>query len=222
MFYKDYLYRFQNGALYSNNMFLADLPIYKKLTRQRSITFAEYLSQIIPDGAQILDFGCGNMYTAIQLLGHLPNLNITGIDIIRDQNLSDKILQDKRLNFQLSKTTEIPFADNIFDGAIALATLHHTPDPEYFLSELIRVVKKDGFVILVEEMAINFLDKVYISVEDWLLNKMKEGVPVPLNFRYHKHYLNEFKKQGLEIEFKGQVRPFPTMMHHYVYKLKKA
>jgi ubiquinone/menaquinone biosynthesis C-methylase UbiE len=202
-------------------MFIANLPVYKKLTRQRSITFAQYLAPQIPDGSHLLDFGCGNMYTAIQLLGHLHNLKVTGLDIIRDQNLTDEILSDKRLEFRKSSTKEIPAADNSFDGALALATLHHTPDPEFFLSELVRVVKKGGFVILVEEMAINFLDKLYISTEDFLLNKMKEGVPVPLNFRYHKHYLKEFERQGLSIEFQGSVRPFPTMMHHYVFKLKK-
>ncbi|HRO42384.1 MAG TPA: class I SAM-dependent methyltransferase [Flavipsychrobacter sp.] len=202
-------------------MFIANLPIYKKLTQQRSITFAQYLAPLIPNGSHLLDFGCGNMYTARQLLNHLPNLKITGFDIIRDQNLSDEILSDKRLAFQLSGEKGIDALENSFDGAIALATLHHTPDPEYFLSELKRVVKPGGFIILVEEMAINLLDKVYISVEDWLLNKMKEGVPVPLNFRYHKQYLEEFRKQGLKIEFHGSVRPFPTMMHHYVYKLVK-
>ena len=210
-----------NYLLSLRAMFLADLPVYKRLTRQRSITFAQYLAPLIPDNAHILDFGCGNMYTAIQLLNHRPNLTITGLDIIRDQNLSDDILATKNIKFQLSSTKEIQSPDDSFDGAIALATLHHTPDPEYFLSELVRVVKKDGFIILVEEMAVNPLDKLYICVEDWLLNKMKEGVPVPLNFRYHKQYLKEFEKQGLSIEFQGSVRPFPTMMHHYVYKLKK-
>lgn len=202
-------------------MFIANLPIYKKLTRQRSITFAQYLAPLIPDGSSVLDFGCGNMYTAIQLLGHRPNISITGLDIIRDQNLSDDILADKRMQFVQSLSEILPFDDNHFDGVIALATLHHTPDPEYFLRELKRVVKPGGFVILVEEMAINLLDKVYISVEDWLLNKMKEGVPVPLNFRYHKQYLHTFQNMQMQIAFAGSVRPFPTMMHHYVYKLVK-
>ncbi|MBS1782939.1 MAG: class I SAM-dependent methyltransferase [Bacteroidetes bacterium] len=202
-------------------MFLADLPIYKKLTRQRSITFAKFLAPLITDGSHILDFGCGNMYTARQLLHLKPNLKITGLDIIRDQNLSNDILADKRLSFQLSSTNTIQSPDNYYDGAIALATLHHTPDPEFFLTELKRVVRPGGFIILVEEMAVNFFDKLYICTEDWLLNKMKEGVPVPLNFRYHHQYKQEFKNQGLVVVFQGSVRPFPTMMHHYVYKLVK-
>lgn len=202
-------------------MFLADLPVYKKLTRQRSITFAQYLAPQIPDGSHLLDFGCGNMYTAIELLHHLPKLKVTGVDIIRDQNLSDEILKDPRLEFIKSETEVLPFPDNHFDGTLALATLHHTPDPEYFLGELKRVIKPGGFILLVEEMAINLLDKLYISTEDWLLNKMKEGVPVPLNFRYHRQYLKTFEDMGLKIAVAGSVRPFPTMMHHYVYKLVK-
>ncbi len=202
-------------------MFLANLPIYKKLTRQRSITFAKYLAPLIPDGSRLLDFGCGNMFTAIQLLEHKPNLHITGVDIIRDQNLNEAFLSDPRLDFKQSSSEILPFENNSFDGVIALATLHHTPDPEYFLAELKRVVKVNGFVILVEEMAINFADKLYISAEDWLLNKMKEGVPVPLKFRYHKQYLRTFQAMNMGIEFAGSVRPFPTMMHHFVYKLMK-
>lgn len=202
-------------------MFLADLPLYKRLTRQRSITFAQKLAPLIPDGSMLLDFGCGNMFTAIQLLHHLPNLQVIGVDIIRDQNLSEETLKDSRLQFIQSASEVLPFPDNHFDGTLALATLHHTPDPVYYLNELKRVIKPGGFVLLVEEMAINYLDKLYISTEDWLLNKMKEGVPVPLNFRYHREYLETFEQMQLQIGFSGSVRPFPTMMHHYIYKLVK-
>ena len=202
-------------------MFLADLPIYKKLTHQRSQTFARYLAPIIPEGSHVLDFGCGNMMTALELLKLTPRLEVTGLDVIRDQNLTDETLSDPRIHFQITTTKELPFPDDHFDIALALATMHHTPDPEYYLSELKRVIKKDGAIIMVEEMALNPLDKMYISAQDWLLNKMKEGVPVPLNFRSHKHYLSEFKRQGLRIDFAGSVRAFPTFMHHYVYKLKK-
>ncbi len=202
-------------------MFIANLPIYKKLTHQRSITFANYLSKLIPDNSNMMDFGCGNMYTAIELLKLNPSLKVTGLDVIRDQNLSDEILADPRIDFKITTTKELPFSDNSFDIVLALATMHHTPDPEYYMFELKRILKPGGSIILVEEMYINQLDRIYISGEDWILNKMKKGVPVPLNFRSNKRYLNTFKQLGLTIEFSGSVRPFPTMMHHYVYKLRK-
>jgi ubiquinone/menaquinone biosynthesis C-methylase UbiE len=202
-------------------MFLANLPLYKKLTHKRSLKFAQYLSGIIPDNATVLDFGCGNMYTSRELLKIKPSLQITGLDVVRDQNLTDEILTDKRLKFDLLSTQALPYADNTFDIVVALATMHHTNDPEYYLSELKRVIKPDGAVILIEEMYINPIDKIWISSQDWLLNKMKAGVPVPLNFRSHKHYLQEFKKQGLRIELEDGIRSSVTYMHVYVYKLRK-
>jgi ubiquinone/menaquinone biosynthesis C-methylase UbiE len=202
-------------------MFIANLPIYKKLTQKRSQKFADYLSKLIPDNSSVLDFGCGNMYTAVELLKTLPNLQVTGLDVVKDQNLDDKFLSDKRLSFKLLTTKEIPFPDNTFDVVVALATMHHTVDPEYYLSELKRIIKPTGCIILIEEMYLHLLDKAWISSQDWLLNKMKAGVPVPLNFRSHKHYLNEFKKQGLKIVFEDGIRSSVTYMHVYVYKLTK-
>jgi len=203
-------------------MFIANLPIYKKLTQKRSQKFADYLSKLIPNHSSVLDFGCGNMYTAIELLKTVPDLKITGLDVVKDQNLDDKMLADKRLSFKLLTTKEIPFPDNTFDVVVALATMHHTVDPEYYLAELKRIIKPTGAIILIEEMYIHLLDKVWISSQDWLLNKMKAGVPVPLNFRSHKHYLAEFKKQNLKIELEDGIRSSVTYMHVYVYKLTKS
>jgi hypothetical protein len=59
-------------------------------------------------------------------------------------------------------------------------------------------------------------------MQDWFFNKMKKGVPVPLQFRSLKNYLKEFQKNALEIVFKGSVRPIFPYMHHYVFKLKKV
>lgn len=203
-------------------MFIADLPIYKKLTLKRSKKFAGCLAKLIPENATVLDFGCGNMYTAVELLKMIPSLKITGLDVVKDQNFNDAILQDGRISFKLLTSREVPFPDNSFDIVVALATMHHTESPEYYLSELKRIIKPTGAIILVEEMYIHLLDKIWISAQDWMLNKLKAGVPVPLNFRSHKQYLQEFKKQGLKIEVEDGIRSSVTYMHAYVYKLRKA
>jgi SAM-dependent methyltransferase len=203
-------------------MFIANLSWYKKLSKDRSRSFASVLNKLIDNNLTVLDFGCGNMYTSLELLQLNPSLNITGIDVIRDQNLTDEALANPKISFKTTDEAGINFPDNTFDVAIALATMHHTPNPPFFLSELKRVVRPGGHIILIEEMYLNFLDKIYISGQDWLLNKLKEGVPVPLNFKSKTFYLKEFKEQQLEITFEGSVRPFPTMMHHYVFKLKKS
>jgi|GEM_PF-1192899 len=203
-------------------MFLANLPLYKKLTLKRSEKFARYLHKLIPNNSAVLDFGCGNMFTAQVLKEIDSTLDITGIDVIRDQNLNEEHLQKHGLKFELLTTKKLPFEDNTFDITIALAVLHHTDNPEYYVSELSRVTKPTGHIIILEEMYINAIDRIWISSQDWILNKMKEGVPVPLNFRSHKHYLQEFKRQHLKIEFQDGLRAFLTQMHTYVFKLKKS
>jgi ubiquinone/menaquinone biosynthesis C-methylase UbiE len=203
-------------------MFIANLPLYKKLTRQRSINFAKYLAKLIPDGSYVLDFGAGNMYTSQEILKIKPDLKIMGLDVIKDQNLDDNFFKDPRLAFTLLETKPLPFPDNTFDISFALAVLHHTDNPEFYLSELKRVTKPTGSIILIEEMYINQVDRIWISGQDWILNKLKNDVPVPLNFRSHKHYLAEFKKQGLKIELEDGIRAFLTGMHVYVYQLKKG
>jgi ubiquinone/menaquinone biosynthesis C-methylase UbiE len=201
-------------------MFIANLPIYKKLTRKRSRDFAAHLAKLIPAQSNVLDFGCGNMYTSQELLKISPALNIMGIDVIKDQNLDEKFLSDERLNFTLLKTKELPFPDNHFDVSFALTVMHHTDNPEYYLSELKRVTKPTGSIILIEEMYHNQLDKLVIFSHDWILNILKEGVPIPLNFRSNKHYLNEFERQGLNVVYKDGLRALITGIHLYVYQLK--
>jgi len=202
-------------------MFIANLPIYKKLTGKRSAIFAQRISKLLTPNARVLDFGCGNMYTAREIVKIDPSVHITGIDVIKDQNLDEKIIDGKNLDFKLLETRELPFPDNHFDATVALTVMHHTDNPEYYLSELKRVIKPSGSIILIEEMYINQFDKLLISSHDWILNKLKKGVPVPLNFRSNKHYLEEFRRQGLSIVHKDSIRAFLTGMHLYIYQLKK-
>lgn len=205
-------------------MFIANLKLYKKLSRYRSFTLARHLQRLIPEGkdpVQVLDFGCGNMYTALELLKVRPQLHITGLDVVRDQNLTDETLAHPQLDFVQYDAQEIPFPSDQFDYVLALNTMHHTPDPEYYLSELKRVIKPDGAILMIEEMYHNRLDKAIISGHDWVLNKMKKDIPVPLNFRSNRQYLKEFNRQELKVVHVGGMRTFPFGIYVYTYKLVK-
>ena len=202
-------------------MFIASLSFYKKLSKQRSFSIADFILKLMekPD-ANILDFGSGNMYLAERIAEKLPQTKITGIDVIEDQNFDNNLLvQFPNISFLKYDGEKIPFDDNTFDYAIASAVMHHTPDPEYFLSELKRVTKKGGSVILVEEMYHNLPDKLYIMAEDFVFNKLKKDVLIPLNFRSYNQYKNEFIKQEFNVAFEGYVRPSFPWKHHYVFKL---
>ncbi|HYG14689.1 MAG TPA: class I SAM-dependent methyltransferase [Bacteroidia bacterium] len=204
-------------------MFIADLGFYKKLSFNRSKRLAERLAPlIVPANAHILDFGAGNMYLAKVLLELLPQVSITAIDVIEDQNLDKELLKNPRVKFQVCEPGALPFAEGSFDIVIASAVMHHTPDPDFYLQELKRVLKPGGSILLVEEMYHNLPDKLYIMAEDWTLNKLKKGVPVPLNFYSYKRYNQLFKKLNLKIDYEGFIRPGFPWKHHYVFRLTKV
>jgi ubiquinone/menaquinone biosynthesis C-methylase UbiE len=47
----------------------------------------------------------------------------------------------------------LPFVDGSFELAATLRTLHHTPHPELLLSELRRVVRADGRLLVADQLA---------------------------------------------------------------------
>lgn len=204
-------------------MFIANLGFYKKLSFNRSKRIAQKLEALIsPENAHILDFGAGNMYMTQVFAEDMPQVNIMAVDVIEDQNLDRELLKNPRIKFQVCEVGKLPFDDGTFDIAVASAVMHHTPDPDFYLADLMRVIKVGGSILLVEEMYHNPIDKWYIMAEDLTLNKMKKGVPVPLNFRSYKYYNNLFKQLGLQVDYEGYIRPGFPWKHHYVYKLTKT
>jgi ubiquinone/menaquinone biosynthesis C-methylase UbiE len=193
------------------------------MTKSRSENLTNVLLPLLPDKGIILDFGCGNGYMAETILNKISAIEITGVDVIKDQNLDESILKNPRFTFQIIIPDKpLPYNNETFDVVFACASMHHTNSPEFYLKELKRITKKNAHIILIEEMYLNFFDRIWISMQDWFFNKMKKGVPVPLQFRSLKNYLKEFQKNALEIVFKGSVRPIFPYMHHYVFKLKKV
>ena len=96
-------------------------------------------------GKKILDVGCG---TGRNLRVYARNgAIVTGIDI------SDKSIEIAKENFKVSKlhgdllicdACFLPFNDESFDMVSSIGVLHHIPDVEKAVSEIYRVLKKDG------------------------------------------------------------------------------
>lgn len=198
-------------------MFIANLSLYKRLSGLRSLKIARKTAPLLPESGYVLDFGGGNMYTACHLHAISPGLRIHGIDVIRDQNLPAVLPEG--VTFDVYPGSGLPFPDNSFDGILAASVLHHTPDPEFCVREFIRVIRPGAPIVLVEEMYSNRLDYIWIAGQDWVLNKLKKGVPVPLNFRTLKHYLSLFKTEDLQIGVHSSLRPGFPWQRHEVFQL---
>lgn len=99
----------------------------------------QIISDWIPDGARILDLGCGNG----TLLNHLQQRGITGYGLeIDNRRFADCIKAGVNV-IQADLDEGLPqFADQSFDFVILSQTLQTIQRPDFLLQEIVRVGKK--------------------------------------------------------------------------------
>lgn len=120
--------------------------------RERS---TERINARAEQGAKILEVGLG---TGLSLPLYRSDLQITGVDI------SEKMLDRARRRVESQcpgnqirivnmDATDLQFEDNSFDFVVAMYVASVVPDPAAFLSEISRVCKVRGEVIVVNHFA---------------------------------------------------------------------
>ena len=97
----------------------------------------------LPDGAEILDAGCGAGSTMDDLARygnvHGVELNPLGVKAARDRGHDD---------VRQARVEELPYEDNYFDAVTCLDVIEHTPDDVRSLEELLRVTRPGGAAIV--------------------------------------------------------------------------
>lgn len=101
------------------------------------------LSQILPNlNGSILDVGCGSQ--PFRTLLHVEKTKYTGLDFIDAKS---------KFGYQNSDTVYyngevFPFEDSVFDNVLCTETLEHIASPSWFISEISRVLKPNGTLIM--------------------------------------------------------------------------
>ena len=115
--------------------------------------FVELVNRYTPPNSQILELGCGNGIAAmlLNLLGH----DVIGTDIsalfLEEAAQWQKTATrdgDHNLEYRVCDVLELPFPDETFDVVCSNELIEHLPDVETALSEMIRVTRKGGRIII--------------------------------------------------------------------------
>jgi ubiquinone/menaquinone biosynthesis C-methylase UbiE len=154
--------------------------------RLRKLT--SILSPVMDSNSLVLDLGCGNGDLAVAIKQNVPNLNITGIDVLMrgDQTVVPVHAYD-------GKT--IPFPDNAFDYVMLVTVLHHTDDYIPVLQEALRVSQKG--IILVDHQYGNWFEWMILAIIDAPGN-IPFGVYTPFNFKKREQWQAMFKQLNLD------------------------
>jgi ubiquinone/menaquinone biosynthesis C-methylase UbiE len=119
-----------------------------------------FLDEVAAAGSEVLEIGCGMGIDAIQLVRR--GVNLTAID------LTEAGIELARSNFarlglsadlRVGNAEALDFADDSFDAVYSFGVLHHTPDTEKAISEVLRVLKPHGkaFIMLYSRYSLNRL-----------------------------------------------------------------
>jgi SAM-dependent methyltransferase len=105
------------------------------------------VKEFLPMGGLVLDVGCGTgqLGAAIASEGY----DVFGVDL--STSMVARARQRGLAGTYAGVTTALPFADDSFDLALTVATLHHLETPERVaatIAEMARVVRPGGLVVL--------------------------------------------------------------------------
>lgn len=112
------------------------------------------IKKILNNPKEILDIATGTADFAISAAKH-TQANITGIDIsdqmifVGNKKIQQKKLQN-RIKLSIEDSENLPFNDNSYDAITAGFGVRNFENLEKGLSEIYRVVKKNGYVVILE------------------------------------------------------------------------
>jgi len=123
------------------------LPEYEESEKHWKLFYSE---EEVKDKT-VLDAGCGTGIFSI-IFANAGASKVTGIDISPGSLNTAQGLKEKfKLNnaeFIQQDMLKLPYPDEAFDIVWAWGTVHHTTDPFGAVSELLRVLKKGGSILL--------------------------------------------------------------------------
>lgn len=114
------------------------------LQRRLEVVFDQLLRETDLKGSKLLDAGCGTGFFSGRSLA-------AGADVVSVDIGPNLLLEARKKGITkpvASDVTKLAFGDNTFDVVISSECIEHTPSPETAVSELIRVLRPGGTIVL--------------------------------------------------------------------------
>jgi len=106
-----------------------------------------------PPNGRVLEIGFGNGKLIGDMIAMAPGLAYAGVDV-SDTMVSEadkanrRLIDEGRVELQTATVESLPFPNAAFDRALAVNTIYFWPDQLAGLSEIRRVLRDDGLLVL--------------------------------------------------------------------------
>jgi len=189
---------------------------FKKLKAKNATWKEQAVSNLLSKNETILDYGCGDLLFAQELLKNNSSLKITGVDVVSAP-------KSRHIKFIKYKGDKLPFKENSFDTVISVYVFHHCKDAKIAFADCLRVAKKR--VIFIEAIAKNKMEIYPMKFMDWFFNVWKpEPIPLTFQFKTISEWRSIFK--GLKVkkakgkEIKNPIKLMP-ISEAYLFEVYK-
>ncbi|WP_339229914.1 class I SAM-dependent methyltransferase [Oceanobacillus sp. FSL K6-2867] len=102
-----------------------------------------FMKNYLNESSKLLDIGCGDGYGSFKL--SKSGYEVTGVDLSPEMIRLAKSREDD-ICFLQGDVNKLPFAEEHFDGVLAINVLEWVQDPFHALREMKRVVNKNGII----------------------------------------------------------------------------
>jgi ubiquinone/menaquinone biosynthesis C-methylase UbiE len=110
---------------------------------------AEDVAAAAPEGAAVLDAGCGSGRLAVLIARRRPDLQVRGVDLepgmveVATRRAEQENLAS-RVHFTAADLADLPLPDDSVDLIVSTASLHHWADTGAVIASLGRVLRPGG------------------------------------------------------------------------------
>jgi SAM-dependent methyltransferase len=142
------------GRRVPGGILIPDAAVYDTLSRFLLGPFVERIAAdvaaVAPDGARVLEVGCGPGHLSIRL-ARRHRLEVTGLDL--DPAMIERARanaarrgdgDERRPSFLVGDVASLTFPDGSFDLVVSTLSMHHWADPAAGLAEIGRVLRPGG------------------------------------------------------------------------------
>ncbi|MBX9816116.1 MAG: methyltransferase type 11 [Proteobacteria bacterium SG_bin5] len=147
---------------------------------------AALIAERLPQGAHVLDVGCGSGDLAALVMHMRPDVRIEGIDVL--------VRPETAIPVTAYDGLHIPHADDSFDAAMVVDVLHHTDDPTAVLAEIARVARQ---VVIKDHFRDGIAAGPTLRLMDWVGNAA-HGVRLPYNYLSSGEWRDVWQRLGLK------------------------
>lgn len=131
--------------------------VYDKSILQRIVfnishdMFFKEILHFLKGGFKVLDVGCGTGKFAHSLYEFDSELTIDGVDLSEEMiEKAKEKLNDEPITFKVGDVENLPYESDTFDAITCSHSFHHYPDQKKALSEMHRVLKNNGILMIVD------------------------------------------------------------------------